>query len=55
MTCLQRGYDVYIVAQICRTSVQMIQEHYASYLTARMRQFELTKLFSGVEQKGMAQ
>jgi len=55
MTCLQAGYDVYTVAQICRTSVKMIQQHYGSYLTARMRRHELIKLFSRIEQKGRAQ
>ena len=47
MLRLLRGVDVYVLAQNCRTSVKMIQQHYGSYLTARMKRAELTKQFLG--------
>ena len=44
MSRLLTGVDVYVLAQNCRTSVKMIQTHYGSYLNARMKRAELTKL-----------
>ncbi|MGH7184250.1 MAG: hypothetical protein ACREJN_20065, partial [Nitrospiraceae bacterium] len=44
MSRLLTGVDVYTLAQNCRTSVKMIQQHYGSYLSARMKRTELTKL-----------
>ncbi len=44
MSSLQYGVDVYVLAQNCRTSVKMIQAHYGSYLTSRMKRAELTKM-----------
>ena len=40
---LLANVDVYSLAQNCRTSVKMIQQHYGSYLNARMKRVELTK------------
>ncbi len=45
MSSLQHDVDVYALAQNCRTSVKMIQSHYGSYLTSRMKRTELTKMF----------
>jgi len=40
---LLENVDVYALAQHCRTSVKMIQQHYGSHLTARMKKDELMK------------
>jgi integrase len=50
MARLLYGVDVYILAQNCRTSVKMIQSHYGSYLTSRMKRTELTKLLPQAKQ-----
>jgi integrase len=49
MLRLLRGIDIYTLAKNCRTSVKMIEQHYGSYLTARMRRAELTKTFLRAE------
>ncbi len=43
MLRLLNGVDVYSLAQNCRTSTQMIHQHYGRYLTSRMKRIELTK------------
>jgi integrase len=43
MKSLISGVDVYALARNCRTSVKMIEQHYGSYLTARMKQREQAK------------
>ena len=52
MRSLIAGVDVYVLAKNCRTSVKMIEQHYGSYLTARMKQRELTKMFARVNLEG---
>jgi integrase len=52
MRSLRSGVDVYTLAKNCRTSVKMIEMYYGSYLTARMQQRELTKMFSRVNLAG---
>lgn len=52
MLRLLRGIDAYTLAKNCRTSVKMIEQHYGSYLTARMRRAELTKAFVPSKQEG---
>ena len=52
MSRLLHGVDVYTLSQNCRTSVQMIQQHYGSYLNARMKRKELTKLLSDTKKHG---
>jgi integrase len=49
MSRLLIGVDVYVLAQNCRTSVKMIQSHYGSYLNARMKRAELSKLLSSAK------
>jgi integrase len=51
---LLRGIDVYVLAKNLRTSVKMIEQHYGSYLTARMKRKKLTKMFSRDKQEGRA-
>jgi integrase len=55
MMRLMHGVDVYVLAQNCRTSVKMIQSHYGSYLTSRMKRAELTKLLPPRKQERSAQ
>lgn len=52
MNSLLATVDVYVLAKNCRTSVDMIQQYYGSYLTARMKQEELTKMFARVKETG---
>jgi integrase len=52
MRSLIAGVDAYVLAKNCRTSVKMIEQHYGSYLTARMKQRELTKMFARVNLEG---
>lgn len=52
MRSLIAGVDAYVLAKNCRTSVKMIEQHYGSYLTARMKQRELTKMFARVDLEG---
>jgi len=52
MTSLLHNVDVFVLAKNCRTSVDMIQQYYGSYLTARMKQAELTKMFARVKPVG---
>jgi|CXWL01.1.fsa_nt_gi integrase len=54
MTSLMHGVDVYVLAKNCRTSVRMIEQHYGSYLNAKMKRAELTKMFSQVNPEGRA-
>jgi integrase len=43
MLRLLRRVDIFKLAKNCRTSVKMIEEHYGSYITARMNKDELIK------------
>jgi len=52
MNSLLHDVDVFVLAKNCRTSVDMIQAYYGSYLTARMKQTELTKMFARVKPVG---
>ncbi|MBK9306894.1 MAG: site-specific integrase [Nitrospira sp.] len=52
MNSLLHNVDAFVLAKNCRTSVDMIQEYYGSYLTARMKQAELTKMFARVKPVG---
>lgn len=52
MRSLLANVDVYVLAKNCRTSVQMIEQYYGSYITARMKQRELTKMFARVNIEG---
>lgn len=52
MRSLIAGVDTYVLAKNCRTSVKMIEEYYGSYLTARMKRLELTKMFAPVKLEG---
>jgi integrase len=55
MRSLLHGVDAYVLARNCRTSVKMIEQYYGSYLTPRMKQRELTKMFARVNLDGGAE
>lgn len=52
MMRLLHRVDVYKLARNCRTSVKMIEQHYGSYINARMSKDELTKFRSEPRKKG---
>jgi integrase len=52
MHSLRSKVDVFVLAKNCRTSVDMIEQYYGSYLSARMNQDELTKMFARVKPGG---